>query len=432
MCVSVLFFLNLPVDYMQITFLTIFPESFSSFLNYTVIKRAQKKGLVAFDVVDIRKYADGCFRKVDDSPYGGGSGLLLRVDTLANALNAVKTVGAKTILMGPKGKKFSQAIAHDLAKEEHIILIAGHYEGVDERFRSYVDYELSIGDYILTGGESAAMITAEAVTRLLEGALRGTSAKEESFENGILEYPQYTHPAIFKEKGVPSVLLSGDREKIRCFNEIESVKETIRLRPDMLREDREFTYCSLHKDYGNEAKIIRWLSQSFPVPEILYEDESYLLLSKKKGRVLSASTRNRILKTSVMLLKAFWAMDISSCPCFEDIKLTIENLKKKHLSYKGWMMLQDVEKTQIKEDFVFSHGNLTLDNIIVNGNGIVMLKGMQKAGRADRYRDIVSLMPSLEEIGIKKEEFFALLGIKPDEDKISLFQSLRILESEQC
>ena len=148
--------------------------------------------------------------------------------------------------------------------------------------------------------------------------------------------------------------------------------------------------------------------------------------------MLSASTRNRILKTSVMLLKAFWAMDISSCPCFEDRKLTIENLKKKHLSYKGWMMLQDVEKTQIKEDFVFSQGNLTLDNIIVNGNGIVMLKGMQKAGRADRYRDIVSLMPSLEEIGIKKEEFFALLGIKPDEDKISLFQSLRILESEQC
>ena len=417
---------------MRITFLTIFPESFSSFLNYPVIKRAVKKGIVSFDVVDIRDYADGCFRKVDDSPCGGGAGLLLRVDTLTNALNSVRTERARTILMGPKGKKFSQTMAHEIAKEEHVILIAGHYEGVDERFRYHVDDELSIGDYILTGGESAAMIVAEAVTRLLDGALRGTSAKEESFENGILEHPQYTHPVVFEGNAVPSVLLSGNKEKIACFNEIEGVKETIRLRPDMLRSDREFTYCSLHKDYGNEADIIRWMGGRLPFPEILYEGNDYLLISKRRGRALKDSTRNRILKTSLMILKAFWALDISSCPCSESIGLTIERLKKKRLSHDEWMMLQEIEKTPVEEELVFSHGDLTLESIIVNGSGIVMLKGGQKAGVADKYRDIASLIPSLEEAGISKEEFFSLLGFELDNKKISFFQRLKYLESEQC
>ena len=166
---------------MRITFLTIFPSSFSSFSSCPVISRAVEKGIISFDVVDIREYADGCFRAVDDSPYGGGAGLLLRADTLTKALEDVKTGRSRTILLGPKGKKFTQTMAHELAGEKHIILVAGHYEGVDERFRSHIDDEISIGDYILTGGESAAMIVAEAVTRLLDGALRGSSAKEESF-----------------------------------------------------------------------------------------------------------------------------------------------------------------------------------------------------------------------------------------------------------
>ena len=412
---------------MRITFLSIFPESFSSFLDYPVIRRAIKNGIVSFDIIDIRDYADGCFRAVDDSPYGGGAGLLLRVDTLTNALNSAKTDRARTILMGPKGKKFSQGIAHELAKEEHIILVAGHYEGVDERARAYVDDELSIGDYVLTGGESAAMIVAEAVTRLLDGALRGSSAKEESFENGILEHPQYTHPALFDGKRVPDVLLSGDRKKIECFNEIEALKETIRLRPDLLTCDREFNYCSLHKSYGNEAKIIRWMKKRLPVPEILYEDESYLLLSKERGRALKDSTKNRILKTSAMILKAFWAMDISDCPCSENIEMTIRKLKKKRLSYSEWTALSEIEKTNFNEDYVFSHGNLTLSNIIINGNGLVMLTGMQKAGVADRYRDIATLLPSLEEAGFTREEFFVLLGLKIDENKIQFFQRLNSL-----
>ena len=267
---------------MRITFLTIFPASFSSFPSCPVISRAVEKGIISFDVVDIREYADGCFRAVDDSPYGGGAGLLLRADTLTKALEDVKTGRSRTILLGPKGKKFTQTMAHELAGEKHIILVAGHYEGVDERFRSHIDDEISIGDYILTGGESAAMIVAEAVTRLLDGALRGSSAKEESFEDGILEYPQYTHPAVFEGKAVPEVLMSGDLKRIAYFNETEALKDTIRLRPDLLSNDRDFSCCSLHKDYGNEADIIRWIKERLPVPEILYEDEDYLILSKKK------------------------------------------------------------------------------------------------------------------------------------------------------
>lgn len=417
---------------MRITFLTIFPESFSSFLDYPVIRRAIKNGIVSFDIIDIRDYADGCFRAVDDSPYGGGAGLLLRVDTLTNALNSAKTDRARAILMGPKGRKFSQRMAHELAEEENIILVAGHYEGVDERARDYVDDEISIGDYVLTGGESAAMIVAEAVTRLLDGALRGSSAKDESFENGILEYPQYTHPAVFEGKRVPDVLLCGDRKKIECFNEIEALKETIHLRPDLLTCDREFNYCSLHKSYGNEAEIIRWMNKRMPVPEILYEDESYLLLSKEKGRVLKDFTKNRILKTSAMILRSFWALDLSTCPCTESIEKTIGEMKKKKLSYEEWTMLKEMENKPFEEEYVFSHGNLTLSNIITNGNGLVMLTGMQRAGIADRYRDIATLLPSLEVAGVKREEFFALLGLKIDESKIEFFQRLNSLISRRC
>ena len=222
---------------MRITFLSIFPGSFDSFLSYPVIRRAAEKGLVDIRIVDIRDYADGCFRAVDDSPYGGGPGLLLRVDTLSSALDSVRTPSSRVILLGPKGKRFSQSMAHELAEEEDIILIAGHYEGVDERFRRYIDDEISIGDYILTGGESAAMVTAEAVIRLLDGTLRDGSADVESFEDGILEYPQYTHPALFCGLAVPDVLLSGNFAEIARWQEEQSLARTRALRPDLLDED---------------------------------------------------------------------------------------------------------------------------------------------------------------------------------------------------
>ena len=407
---------------MRITFLTIFTASFSSFPNCPVISRAVEKGIISFDVVDIREYADGCFRAVDDSPYGGGAGLLLRADTLTKALEDVKTDRSRTILLGPKGKKFTQTMAHELAREKHIILVAGHYEGVDERFRSHIDDEISIGDYILTGGARAAMVDAGAVTRRLDDARRESAPKDENFEDGILEYPQYPHPAVFEGKAVPEVLMSGDRKKIACFNETEALKDTIRLRPDLLSNDRDFSCCSLHKGYGNEADIIRWIKERLPVHEILYEDDTYLILSKKKGKSLKDCTKNRILKSCAAMLKAFWAMDVSDCPCCESIEVAISKMKERKLSYAEWNMLQKLEgNTGLNEERVFSHGNLKLDNIIVNGNGLLMLTGMQKAGTADRYRDLALLIPSLEEAGIRKEELFSLLGLEPDEEKIEFF-----------
>ena len=217
---------------MKITLLTIFPSSFESLLSYPVISRALRNGLVEIEVVDIREYTEGSYRAIDDSPYGGGRGLLLKVDTMMNALSTVKTEKSHVVLMGPKGRKFTQSLAHKYSEMEHLVLIAGHFEGVDERFRSYIDEEVSIGDYILTGGESAAGIVAEAVIRLLDGALREDSATYESFEGSLLEYPQYTHPETYDGMKVPDVLLNGNKDDISVYQEREAIKDTIRLRPD--------------------------------------------------------------------------------------------------------------------------------------------------------------------------------------------------------
>ena len=409
---------------MRITFLTIFPHSFDSFLGFPVIRRALENGLVDIEVVDIREYADGCFRAVDDSPYGGGPGLLLRADTLSAALAHVRTSSSKTILMGPKGRRLTQSIAHELAEEEHIILIAGHYEGVDERFRRYIDDEISIGDYILTGGESAAMVTAEAVIRLLDGTLRDGSADVESFEDGILEYPQYTHPAVFDGVAVPAVLLSGDRERIARFNEREALKDTIRLRPDLLSRDRDFIYHSLHRDYCNEAAIIRWLGERLPVPSIVHEDDPFLMLSRPMGRTLDTAGRNKILKTAATALRMLWSVDISTCPCDEGIASTIRRLKGRLLPYDAWDKLKELEACAVDEDLVFSHGSLSLCDIMVNGNGIVSFVNLQGAGKADRYRDLASLTASLEEAGISKEELIPLIGMDIDEEKLGYFRNL--------
>ena len=413
---------------LKITFLTLFPESFDSFLAYPVIRKAADNALVDITVADIKEYTDGCFRAIDDSPYGGGSGLLLRTDTMCNALKVTAGPSSRTILLGPKGGQFSQAKAHELTKEDHIVLIAGHYEGVDERFREYIDEEISIGDYILTGGETAAMVVAEAVIRLLDGAIKDSSAGDESFENDILEYPQYTHPALFEGRKVPEVLLSGNKAEISFFNETEAVKDTIRLRPDLLPSNRDFTHCSFHKNFRNEETIIRWAENMLPLPEILYSDKNYLLLSKLKGRQLKYAGRNKILKTCVSVLKMLWSMDVSSCPCNENTANTIEHLKQCALPYEAWCRLHDLEDRIINEDQVFSHGNLSLDNILVNGNGVTGLINLQSAGIADRYRDLAAIISSLEIAGIGKEELADLLEITVDEEKLSYFIVLNELQ----
>ena len=412
---------------MKITLLTVFPSSFDSFLSYPVISRAIRNGIVEIEVVDIREFTSGSFRAIDDSPYGGGRGLLLKVDSMMNALNSVRTSSSRTVLLGPKGKTFNQEKAREYSKEEHIILVSGHFEGIDERFRAYIDEEVSIGDYILTGGESAAVIIAEAVTRLLDGALRERSADIESFEDNLLEFPQYTHPEVYEGMKVPEVLLGGDREKIGIYREMEAIRETVRLRPDLLPEDREFTHFSLHRDYLDEMTILNWLDGSLPVPEIMDSNESFLLLSKLKGKPLSKGSKNRILRTVSSVLKRLWRLDISSCPVAKDNLKLMEELKEKELSYNKWKLLAELEEMEIQEDLVFSHGSLTLDNILANGSGLTGIINFRNAGIADRYRDLASIAKSIEEVDIDPHELFEMMGIKLDEKKLEYYRKLNSL-----
>ena len=223
---------------MKITFLTIFPQLFDSFLASPIPQRAIKKGVLEVDVVDIKDYSPGSFRHIDDSPFGGGPGMVMRCQPVLDALRAVKKeqpAGTSvTAALSPAGAVFTQKTAHRYADLDHLILLCGHYEGMDERIYRHVDEEVSLGDFILTGGELAAMAVADAVIRLLPGAIRSESTGEESFENGLLEYPQYTQPAVYDGESVPDVLLSGNHEKIRKWRLKESLRKTLLRRPDLL------------------------------------------------------------------------------------------------------------------------------------------------------------------------------------------------------
>lgn len=221
---------------MRISILTIFPEFFDSFLNSPVIKRAVDKEICNIEIVDIKNYARGCFRHIDDSPFGGGPGMIMRCQPIADALKASCNENSHKILLSPKGKKYDQRRARELSKQEHIVLICGHYEGVDARVERMVDEQLSLGDYVLTGGELAAQVITDSVVRLLDGVLRATATTEESHENGLLEYPQYTRPAVFEGEAVPEVLLSGDRKRIEDWRLTQSLLLTRELRPDLFNE----------------------------------------------------------------------------------------------------------------------------------------------------------------------------------------------------
>ena len=245
---------------MLITILTICPEYFGDFLNSHVVKRAAELGLASVEVVDIRNFAGGSFRHVDDSPYGGGPGLILRAQPVLDALRAVKSTGkeagsrepenqgqepenrpgaedpSRTILLSPKGTQYDQKTARRLAGVEHLILICGHYDGIDARVEPFADELVSIGDYILSGGEPAAIVIADSVLRLLPGNLKEGSAEDESFENGLLEYPQYTRPEEVEGMRVPEVLLSGDHAAIKKWRQEESVRITRQLRPDLIED----------------------------------------------------------------------------------------------------------------------------------------------------------------------------------------------------
>ncbi|MCX6811132.1 MAG: tRNA (guanosine(37)-N1)-methyltransferase TrmD, partial [Candidatus Berkelbacteria bacterium] len=212
---------------MIIDIITLFPKMFKGPFSESLIFRAQKKGIVKIKIHNLRDWAKSKHNQVDDSPYGGGAGMVLKVDVIDRAVSAFKKKGTKIILLTPQGKKFDQKKAKKLAKNQHLILICGHYEGFDERIRKLVDEEISIGDYILTGGELPAMIIADAVVRLLPGVVgKNESLKHESFENNLLDYPVYTKPEIYKKWRVPEVLLSGNHKKIAEWRGKEAQKRT--------------------------------------------------------------------------------------------------------------------------------------------------------------------------------------------------------------
>ena len=219
---------------MQIDILTLFPEIFSGPLGSSIVGRARKENLVQIHTVNLRDYTHDSRKTVDDKPYGGGPGMLMKVEPLFEAVHALRRNESKVILTSPGGERFNQKLARELSKESHLIIICGHYEGVDERVKTFVDREISIGDFILTSGNLAAMVMTDAIVRLLPGALGDPqSDQEESFENGLLEYPQYTRPPVFNGMRVPDVLMSGDHQKIEKWRRAESLNRTLDKRPDL-------------------------------------------------------------------------------------------------------------------------------------------------------------------------------------------------------
>ncbi|MGL4382514.1 MAG: tRNA (guanosine(37)-N1)-methyltransferase TrmD [Bacilli bacterium] len=220
---------------MKYQILTLFPKFFDGFKNHSIIKRALDQQIISLDVINYRDYTLNKHLKVDDTPYGGGAGMVLMVQPLVDALKAVKSNKSKVILLCPTGKPFKQADAFKLAQEQELIFICGHYEGYDERIRSYVDYEYSIGDFVLTGGELASMVMVDAISRLIPNVISKSSHEDDSFQNNLLEYPQYTKPQEYDGLKVPDVLLSGHHKEIEQYRLVESIKKTIKQRPDLIK-----------------------------------------------------------------------------------------------------------------------------------------------------------------------------------------------------
>ena len=221
---------------MRFDVLTLFPEMFDS-LEKSIIGRARKNGIIDINLINIRDFSQNKHKKVDDTPYGGGNGMVMMPDVVYRAYESIKKEKSKVIYLSPQGKKLDQKKVEELAKEEQLILLCGHYEGSDQRvLDEIVDEEISIGDYVLTGGELPAMVLIDSVSRYVEGVLKQGSTAEESFSMGLLEYPQYTRPEIFKGNKVPEVLLSGNHQKIEEWRKQKSIEITRKKRPDLLKE----------------------------------------------------------------------------------------------------------------------------------------------------------------------------------------------------
>lgn len=220
---------------MKIDILTLFPSMFDNFLNESIIARAIKDKKVEINIHNIRDYTLDKHNRVDDYPIGGGEGMVLMIEPIYRALQDLKKEKSYVIMMTPQGRTYKQKIAYEMTKKEHIILLCGHYEGFDERIKTLADEIISVGDFVLTGGEIPAMLITDSIIRLLPGAITNESLESESFNENLLDYPVYTKPAVYRDMNVPDILLSGDHKKIDDYRESERIRLTKEKRPDLLK-----------------------------------------------------------------------------------------------------------------------------------------------------------------------------------------------------
>jgi tRNA (guanine37-N1)-methyltransferase len=224
---------------MKIDILTLFPEMFEGFINTSIIKRAIEKEKVTINLINFRDYSPLNNKQVDDTPYGGGSGMILRCEPIFECLDSIDTGDAYIILLSPEGTKYKQSVAKRLLEHKHLIIICGHYEGFDERIKTRVDEVISIGDYILTGGEIPAMAITDSITRLIPGVITNKSLLDESFNDSLLDYPTYTKPAEYRGLKVPDVLTSGNHQKINEYRATSRIEKTKALRPDLMEDNND-------------------------------------------------------------------------------------------------------------------------------------------------------------------------------------------------
>ena len=217
---------------MKISILTLFPNMFDGFLNESIIKRAIDKKKVDIEIINFRDYSKYNNNQVDDTPYGGGAGMVLMCQPIFDAIESVRTDESVVVMLTPEGKKYNQSLAYEFSNIKHLILLCGHYEGFDERIKSIVDYLVSIGDYILTGGEIPAMAISDSIMRLLDGVINKESLESESFNSDLFDYPVYTKPSDFRGLKVPDVLISGNHEKIKLWRDEERIKKTNKYKKD--------------------------------------------------------------------------------------------------------------------------------------------------------------------------------------------------------
>ena len=225
---------------MKFSVLTLFPEMYSTFCRTSIVKHAIERGITEIECINIRDFSNNKFRHIDDTPYGGGAGMLMQVEPIDKAIASVRKENSYVVLMSPKARPYKQADARRLMNKEHIVIICGHYEGLDYRAEELIDEKISIGDYVLSGGEVASMVVMDSIIRLQKGVIRDESLDEESFDNALLEYPQFTKPAEYKGRKVPEILLGGNHAKIRLWRKKMALYETLKYRKDLLR-GREFS-----------------------------------------------------------------------------------------------------------------------------------------------------------------------------------------------